>query len=134
MKSISLSGRVINGKLMLVNKGLMDEFLKGQEDERVVMNITILSRIASERSRGYFRQVIVPELRQALKNNGELYTLIKTEGLALGMCVNAREEKIIDGKIVSRTKHLYELSQDELSGVIDELKYIASTELNHFIA
>ena len=96
------------------------------EGETVIVNLTFPGKEATPAQRAYFRKVIVPEMQKAFMKNGEPYTLEKTENLIISFSPEGIEEIEVKGKYQKRVKALEELSREQVTKVIDNIKRIAA--------
>lgn len=131
-KSMSISGKTDNsGKLFVINKEEMNEFFSKWPNHRVVMVATVYAEGSTGSQIGYYNNKIVPDFRDAFKEQGELLTLKQTDERLREMYPGCHEEvprELAGGFQLERIKRIEDLSLLETIEFIDYLRIVGVTE------
>jgi hypothetical protein len=128
--SITLIGQFDkNGKFLLSNKHELDSFGKKWKNKKLILTGTVFAENGSPLLRGYYFNKIVPDIRNILKENGELYSFKKVDEMLRDQIETMKVEvpkEESGGFDLVRIKTVYELNNVELVEFIDSVRRFIS--------
>ena len=130
---VTTRGKVENGKLKTYNREWFFDQVSKHDGDNVTITVKFHGKDVSEMQKGYFRDLIVPEMQKAFAASGERYTRERTEQVILSYCPDAIEERLIGSQYVKHVLPFEQLTMQQASAVIDTIKQIAAQHFNYFI-
>ena len=130
-KEFRTSGTIGNdGKLYIYDQNGLGVFSRKHPDHKVLIEVKVIGKEASEAMCYYFREYILPEFRKALMEKGQYMTLEATEEYVCSLSPMLQEEKWEQNSKTWTTipKKFEELDNYEGVHCIMNLKQIAALE------
>lgn len=125
MQRISEAGRIDgNGKLLLPMDRL-EAYFRANPGARVIVRFDIVEQGSTASQQAYYFNYVLPTIRQALRERGEMQTEETIDRWLRGSCPACQE----DGK----TKGARQLSKEQFSDFLDWLGWFAAENLNVYI-
>lgn len=128
--------KTVNGKLMIVNKGERDEFLKSWPNHKILWIAQVEAEGTTRSQQSYYFNKIVPDFRNLYRSAGYQYTFQQMDQALLKLFYAAHIEKHSEkygGFYTEDYKNMYTMSKHEAIEYLDFLRRLAAEEFDVII-
>lgn len=130
---ISAAGLVDNQGKLRMDMSELNEFLKAHKGERIIARFVVAPIQSSDALKGYYFHYIVPTVRNALKEVGELKTDEETDFFLRELCPLCHVQWYEGGKFGDRVSRILELSDSQMLDFVEWVKEWGAENLYIYI-